>query len=426
MDMDIDQATPLASGSPALAVTRGISNPVFSNPSNLETRTVTLSLVIAPNALLGSNSLGVNLVNPDDMPAGLAIASVSGASIPSGFSSAGDPGRYYFDNGLAVPGLSGTYNFSAQVQFQRSGSRTQGAMGNLFFKPPAEVYYSNGAQIGPVTGTSVSTSFGSGVNATFSSSTTANYSGGRNSTEKNLRFDGIVAADNAAASVSSISMIREKRKSVTGQIIYKFEVGVEGSNYVQGNLTRPDCVTYPMMMDTDDGSMWFTLITTNESELSQFGTGTYTIGVKGSDNVTTNYAVPLSGTFPNEFPRYNQAMGFETQNRRPTVSWLAPTDCNINMCHISYIVGDNYDCETMITPATLSFTPPENVSLGGGRAEMAFARGAQGTANGVDWLSGFVTTSDLYFNVVPEPATMLLLGTGAMGLLGVIRRRRMR
>jgi hypothetical protein len=415
--LGIDRATTAAYETPAISVTRSISNPIFSDPNNVEKRIVTLTLDVPASALSAYNSLIVRPVNSWEMPNGLRVQSITDMNVPSGFSS-WSPGEYGIFNSSGLGGLSGQYSFVAQVEFARDGNMQQNVLGSLYFRPPASVNYNNHQDLTPGSGTTVSTTIDANVVVTFSAGNTFDYTGSKETT-KELWFDAVVAARDANASPSQFMMVREKRKSFTGQTIYGFMVDVEGGNIVNATFTTPGGVTYEMVPDSAWG---FDRESTDANDLSIFGKGDYTITVRGVDaNDVKTYTVPLNADYPTEFPSFNQPMGFEDANRRPVVSWAKPSDPNVFLTYAEMDQGDYYG-GAFGDPNITWCTPTQDFDLGGAGAFVFFASGQQGITNGGSYFSGFGTSADLYLNVVPEPATLALLGAGAAAL--ILRRRK--
>ena len=406
----------------AVDVTRAISDPVFTQ--DVVTRTVTATLNVPGGALSGYDILQVEL-SEWNQAEGIS-ATVTDANIPGAFW--GGNGSYAAN----AAGLSGAYEFVMEVEFTRSGPAGQTQIGDLYYKPGITVSYMNQTGWTGSTGSTVSQDFGGGLVATVFTAGVVDFSSQKNSNVTQLLMTPIATADNSAAAPEEITLVRVQRQTISGHMVHEFFVEVDGNNLVGGTVTTPGAGgnTYKMVPD-DDRDLEFWCESTNAGDLAAFTAGEYIIKLEGADGIEQTYKVTLTGDFPDEFPTLDQPMGFATANPRPTISWNDPNDLNVNFALLEMWTGGYDEEEIELIPGTdlMSFTPSEDLNLGGAMMWVVFGSVVDGTVNaeeaggptGVQFLAGFATGTDSYMNVVPEPATLALLGLCGLTL---IRRRR--
>jgi len=407
----------------AVDVTRAISDPVFTQ--DVVTRTVTATLNVPGSALSGYDILHVDL-SEWNQAEGISMT-VTDANIPGAFW--GGNGSYAAD----ANGLSGAYEFVMEVQFTRSGPVAQTQIGDLYYKPGIAVSYMNQTGWSNSTGSTVSQDFGGGLVTTVSTAGVVDFSIQKNSNVTELRMNPIAAANNSAAAPGEIVLVRLQRRTLSGHMVHEFFVEVDGNNLVGGSVTTPGAGgnTYKMVGYDEGWEFWCE--STNAGDLAEFTAGEYIIKIEGADGNEQTYKVTLAGDFPNEFPVLDQPMGFETTEPRPTLSWNDPNDPDVNFALFEMEMG-GYDEDIDLIPGTdpMSFTPSEDLDLGGAFMWVVFGDIVSGTVSaeeaggptGVEFLSGFATSTDSYMNVVPEPASAGLLAAGACLLLRRRRRRR--
>jgi len=404
----------VSQNAPLVSATRSISNPVFA--SDTETRRLTMVVDIASGALAGYDELYVGLLR--DLPDGLSVTAVAAVSTPAGFWQNDD--RFGLGGGLGA--LSGTYTFSADVTFQRSGALQKSVLGDMYFKSGGEVTYSKSTGISQTGVTQFSATLDNGDTFTLKADNAFDLTGSVNQQRYMLNFDSIVGANDAAATVDEISLVKMQRKTVAGNTVYAFFVEASGQNFASGTLTSPLNNTYDMDVDAEDGTIEFWRETDNLSDLDVFGTGAYVLRVVGTDNIEQVYYLSLAGAFPTDFPTFDAANpnGFETTNTQPTLKWAASADASVDGNIVEVWQGDIEEFDMMLA-STTQFTISQPLEVGGALGMVGFLAGDQYISNGANVSSGFGNGSDMYFNVTPEPGTLALLGLGAIGLL---RRRR--
>ena len=402
---------------PAVAVTREISDPVLTQ--DVEARTVTIALDVQPGALSGYNCISVDL--PDSQGDGISRR-VTSASVPAEFQQNPFYGAgYYTSCSHEDPlSLSGTYTFTLDVEITRSGQASQSQAGDLYYKPYTSVKYNNW-DMHSAPGTSFSHSAANGLGVTILTSQSVEFSGDLQQDEIRLEMNPGAVPNNRPALPRKISVLRGERTSITGEVIHGFIVQVYGDNLVSGSVITPENNTYEMVMGE---KFQFLRESTSSSDLAEFTTGNYDVKVTGSDGVEQTYTITLTGEMPEEAPVFDQAMGWETSDRRPTVSWNDPSDPDANLARFEINTEGFYDY-VFLTPGAdpMSYTPGEDLELGGAMVQAIFAMltngtvdAAEGTVTGVEFATGFASGTDSYMNVVPEPATLLLLAIGGLGL----------
>ncbi len=419
MRMGIDAVPTSAVETPLVSATRSISDPVLTG--DVQTQTITLDVTVASS--LSGYGMGVNLISwvPDNL-----AYSVVGSTASAGFSEGGQPGSYYPADPSTLE-IGETYRFTAEVQVTRSGELSQSEMdGDLYHKPPSDVFYYTYTGVDPATGgTSILVPVASGVDATFASDVPTDFTGG-SSVQKNLRFTPVVAGVGPAA-VSELYLSREKRTSISETMLYVFSVDLEADNVAAATITAPGANVYDMEMYGDEIEFWRT--STDEADLTDFGPGTYHIVLTGTDGVVQTYDVELAdATYPDPMPHFDQAMGFLAEEPRPTLSWEAP-GAGVDAIGLQlWSVGEEEDeYEGFFGTGVTSYTPGEDLGLGGYMACVTFIEGEAGTlSGGGDYYTGWIACTDTYFNVTPEPATLALMGLGAGSLLLRGRRSRIR
>ena len=412
----VDAVPTYATETPPLVGARSISAPVLTE--NIQTRTLTFDLTVT-SSLSEYNWLNVNLLTPWNTPDDITY-SVTSSSAPAGFSAGSDPGTFQCDD-LSALAFNTPYSFTAEVQITRSGPLTKDQMGDLYHKPSSSVNYGFWTDAPSVTGTSMTMNLAPGVDAKFGSAATVDFSGG-SSVAKNLFLGGVVAGV-GEATPTSISVNRGKRTSLSGTDIHQFSVEIEGSNIVAGTVTTPGSAVYALAFD--DESWDFGRGSATASDLDEFVSGTYHITLTGSDGLDRNFTVELPAKdLPTDSPAFDQPMGFETTNVRPTLSWQASADPDANKTYFEVfgVCDGQWDFGELFDNTVTSFTPTEDLPLGGYIGSVFYGDHSEGTTTeGAPLQISFYNGLDSYFNVVPEPATLSLL---ALGGLAVLRRRR--
>jgi hypothetical protein len=263
----------------------------------------------------------------------------------------------------------------------------------------------------------------SGVDATFGSAATVDFSGS-SSVNWNPSL-GAVVAGVGEATPTSIWVGRGKRTSLSGTDIHSFEVDIMGNNIVAGTITTPGGAAYGLRFHEDE---WrFERYSATASDLAELGPGTYQIALTGSDGGVRYFTVDLPAKdLPTDSPAFDQPMGFETTNVRPTLSWKESADPHANktVLEVRGVDEEQWHFFQLLDKTDTSFTPTEDLPLSGYIGTVAYVDGWQGTMpEGASLEIFFLNGRDTYFNVTPEPATLALLAAGACALR-VLRRRR--
>ena len=401
---------------PSFSMTRHISNPVLGSDS--ETRTLTFGVTIA-SSMAGYDWMRVDMLTDWNAPDGLSYSVVS-TSGPAGFTHQSWGLATYSADNPATLGVGSTYEFTADVQITRSGDLAQAALGDLYLKPSGNARYGNSTPVAPVTGNSISVAVGAGVTATFASTNVTNFSG-QGGQAQSLDFN-TVATGVGPIALNEVSLVRNKRTSISGTTLYAFDVELQGTNVAAATLTTPGANVYAMEMD--EGYTEFWRASTTEADLSDFGPGTYRIDLTGTDGGVQTYYVDLpDATYPAAAPQFDQSIGFETLDPRPLLSWQAAGPGVDAISFELWSVDDEYEGWEMLGTGVTSSTPGEDLGIGGYVACVEFFDGEVGALpGGATCYTGWVASTDTYFNITPEPVTLALLGLGAGGLL--LRRRR--
>lgn len=241
---------------------------------------------------------------------------------------------------------------------------------------------------------------------------------------RQLQFGTVLAQQEGTLSVSEIDLMKSRQSGLSGNVMYHFQCNVDGGkNIVSGTLTTPHGTVYGLPTGNDELSVDF--YSASEAALQgwDFVNGTYTITLKDAQGNQTIKTLSLSGDYPSQTPTLNQA-AMDTTNRSPTLSWSEPNDPNINAVAFDISNGADYDQFKLITDPNLlqsdtSWTPPEDMDYGGYSMSTHFANGQVETTSEGDISSivGYMSSADSYINVVPEPAALLVLALGGVGLL---------
>ena len=412
---------------PPIGATRAMGNPVLT--ADVQTRSLALTLDIPAGSLSGYDSLSVFL--PDYSQADGVAATVTGAPLVAPSFAWGGGNALY---ATAAPGsLAGAYAFDLDVEFTRVGEVSQAQMGNLYYTPAVYVLYAREVGSSSSTPTSLELDLGDGFAATFEAPEIVSFQSHGNSYRPMMIFDFVAAAADAPAQPEHIAVGVGRTTSITGLETFEFWCEVEGANIVGGAVTTPGSQTYEIMLDEGD-QLECSIESTVPGDLSEFTPGTYIVEVRGSDGNSQTYSIDLTGGMPSQRPIFDQPPGFETPERRPTVSWADPTDPNVSHCVFEIMqhegdVGYEED-DVWLDPIQddMEYTPTEDLVNGGVIVSAAFADvvtgtvdAAEGTMLDVSFTAGYFRGVDSYMNVIPEPATLSLLALGGLALL---RRRR--
>ena len=186
-------------------------------------------------------------------------------------------------------------------------------------------------------------------------------------------------------------------------------------------VTTPGSAVYALAFDDESWEFWRNTATVGD--LAEFVSGTYQIALTGGDGAVRNFTVDLDKDLPTGTPAFDQLMGFETTSVRPTLSWLVSgdTDANKTYFEVFGVCDEQWEFGELFDNAVMSFTPTEDLPLGGYIGSVFYLDFSESTTGGVPLSIGFYNGRDTYFNVTPEPATLSLL---ALGGLAVLRRRR--
>ena len=392
---------------PLVSVTRSVPIPILT----ADVQTQTLAIDVTLNASLAAyDGLGVSMIWEWALPPEGISYTVLSASGPAEFSPGSAPGSFYGDPSLLVVGTP--YHFTADVQVARSGPRAQAAMGDLYHRPISVVSYSADTTIAPATGTSITFNVAPGVDATFSSAVSTTF---HPSIEvfRGMQFDSVLAGV-GPATPSRIGIGKDKRTGLCGTTFYSFWLEAEGQNLVGGTVTTPLGAVYSLECWEDEAGFGRTSATL--ADLAEFGPGTYQIALAGSDGVVRNFSTVLPDKgFPTEMPQFDNAQGFETTNKRPTLSWQAPTDPNVDGVFIECwsLLDGEYDFGQFLDKSVTSWTVPVDLEPGAYLASIWYGDQEDDAM--------MATGGDLYFNIVPEPTTLALLAASGLGVL--LRRR---
>jgi MYXO-CTERM domain-containing protein len=218
-----------------------------------------------------------------------------------------------------------------------------------------------------------------------------------------MKFDTIVAASGAPASVQQIFVGKGRRLTVTGGTTYSVTVNCESNNVVSGTVTTPGGAAYALVAG-DRGPWSFGVSSDAPADLAGFGLGNYTIKVWGADGIDKTYVVPLGGELPSDAPTYNLGCWSTITDSRPTISWGASADPNVNKVHLDLWAGDKDYGSGFADPSQTSLTPSEDLPNGFAMACVVFIDGEEYTfPDGAKYLSGLYSCADLGFNVVVLP-----------------------
>ena len=415
-------------------MTRAISDPLLT--ADDQTRAVTVTLDIPAGSLSGYDALRVEL-SDWYRTEGIAMEVLGGTYDTTAFS--GSNG--WFQASVDPGALAGTYAFDLEVRLTRNGELSQPQMGDLYCKPQVKVYCVRQTPWTQSTGTEVTHNLGGGMAATLKTSETAHFMSRQEYDVMELILDA-VAVEPAAVAVgpaapTEIWVAREQSTSVSGLDVFGFFCGVGGSRFVRGTVTTPGNQTYEMELDLplrsdDDISLDLEIESTDPAELAEFVNGVYVLEVWGTDGNVQTYSIELAGEMPSDRPVFDQPPGFETANRRPTISWSDPLDPDVSFCEFEIEAGHDdalsEDAWLDLSVDETSYTVSGDLSEGGWRLYADFGDlvfdtvdAAEGTMPGVPFAAGYFHGTNSYMNVVPGPATLSLLGLGAVAL---IRRRR--
>lgn len=409
----VDLAAPYVAAGADIGVTRAIDNPILDGDA--VTRTVTYTLDIPAGNLSGNNYLEVSLVAPWNLPEGMGYTvDPSSYVLPLGFQVSNQEGVVCTDGSVPFASLSGTYEFSADVTFQRSGSLDQATYGNMYWKPPGEVRYGLWDQMAPTVSPSVSSDLGGGVVVGTSSSVPVLWNGSHSGNVKDMSLATILAAEDAPVEIESVFLTKEKRTILSGQTVYGFGCEIEGRNIVSGTVRTPNGQVYALGLEDGDEAR-FDFLAAAEANLAamDFVNGDYLITLIDPNGGETELTVALGGDYPTEMPELD-LMPRDTTETAPTLSWEAPPD-EVDMVVIG-LEGSESDYEGWLTEdldTETSWMPDEDLDYGGYSAWVVFADGEWTDDDGIDYFAAHLTTTDSYLNVVPEPSSAVVLLAGA-------------
>ena len=416
-------------------MTRAMSDPLLT--ADDQTRAVTVTLDIPAGSLSDYDALRVEL-SDWYRTEGIAMEVLGSTYDTTAFSGSNGAFQASVDPGA----LAGTYTFDFEVELTRNGELSQSQMGDLFAKPQVKVYCVRETPWTQSTGTEVTHNLGGGMAATLKTSETADFRSRQEYDVLELILDA-VAVEPAAVAVgpaapTNIWVARGQSTSVSGLDVFGFFCGVEGSRFVRGTVTTPGNQTYEMELElpkrNDEGiSLDLGFESTDPAELAEFVNGDYVLKLWGTDGNVQTYSIGLAGEMPSDRPIFHQPPGFETANPRPTISWSASADPDVDFSEFEIEAGHNdavgEDAWLDLSVDETSYTVSGDLSEGGWFLYADFidlvygtVDAAEGTMPGVPLTAGHFRGTESYINIVPEPATLCLLAFG--GLAAVWRRRR--
>ncbi|NBC11612.1 MAG: PEP-CTERM sorting domain-containing protein [Planctomycetes bacterium] len=389
---------------------------------------LTVTLDVASGALAGHDSLWLHVAPPWELPGDVTVTIDPNTMVlPDGFVAAPQNASIGPDGATHPATLDGSYVFEMDLHVERSGDLAQNVYGDMHFKPGVEMGYGQWSPLAGTIGRQV-TLGPTTATAAVHAPNDVRWGGGSVLNQKNTALSTAVAQADGTVRVDRIDLLKLRQQSLTGAELYSFQCTAQADNVVAATLTTPAAggsVTYDLRVDfdedRDEAEVYLDFQAPNDTALVDRGfiDGQYTLRLYDPNGAETVFDLALGGDYP-ALP----AIQTDTlaDPGAAVVEWLAaPSGVDMIRCSLTAAgIDDERDAfvDANATSCDLGAIPQVDQ-----QCSVGFGDGFMGEVNGVQIIAAHATISTKAVDVVPEPATAILLAAAAMALPHRRRRR---